>query len=145
MAVPAIWTVPDVLSAARAHNTGLLVEHLGIEFTAIGDNWLEARMPVVQHNKQPAGLLHGGASLVLAETLASVGCFHTLDHATQTCVGLEINANHLRGAREGFVYGRATPLHRGRSTQVWEIRLRDDEDRATCISRCTMAVLTRRD
>ena len=64
MAVPAIWTVPDVLSAARAHNTGLLVEHLGIEFTAIGDNWLEARMPVVQHNKQPAGLLHGGASLV---------------------------------------------------------------------------------
>ena len=91
-------------------------------------------MPVVQHNKQPAGLLHGGASVVLAATLASVGCFHTLDHSTQSCVGLEINANHLRGARAGFVYDRGTPLHRGRSAQVWEIRVRDDEDRPTCIS-----------
>ena len=145
MAAPVIWTVPDVLNAARANSVGLLVDHLGIEFIAIGDDWLEARMPVVQHNKQPAGLLHGGASLVLAETLASVGCFHTLDHSTQTCVGLEINANHLRGARAGFVYGRGTPVHRGRSTQVWEIRVRDNEDRPTCISRCTMAVLTRRD
>lgn len=145
MAAPAIWTVPDVLNAARAHNTGMLVEHLGIEFIAAGEDWLEARMPVVLHNKQPAGLLHGGASVVLAESLASMGCFLTLDQATQSCVGLEINANHLRGAREGFVYGRATPLHRGRSTQVWEIRLRDDKDRATCISRCTMAVLSRRD
>jgi 1,4-dihydroxy-2-naphthoyl-CoA hydrolase len=143
MVVPPIWTVPDVLSAARATNAGMLVEHLGIEFIAIGDNWLEARMPVVQHNKQPAGLLHGGASLVLAESLASVGCFHTLEQTTQTCVGLEINANHLRGVRDGFVYGRATPVHRGRSTQVWEIRLRDDEDRPTCLARCTMAVLTR--
>ena len=145
MAAPVIWTVPDVLNAARANSVGLLVDHLGIEFIAIGDDWLEARMPVVQHNKQPAGLLHGGASLVLAETLASVGCFHTLDHSTQTCVGLEINANHLRGARAGFVYGRGTPVHRGRRTQVWEIRVRDNEDRPTCISRCTMAVLTRRD
>ena len=145
MAGQAIWTVADVLGAARAQNAGLLVEHLGIEFVAIGDDWLEARMPVVRHNKQPAGLLHGGASLVLAETLASVGCFHTLDPATHTCVGLEINANHLRAAREGFVHGRATPLHRGRSTQVWEIRLRDDDGRTTCIARCTMAVLTCRD
>ena len=145
MAGQAIWTVADVLGAARAQNAGLLVEHLGIEFVAIGDDWLEARMPVVQHNKQPAGLLHGGASLVLAETLASVGCFHTLDPATHTCVGLEINANHLRGARAGFVHGRATPVHRGRSTQVWEIRLCDDDGRTTCIARCTMAVLARRD
>ena len=105
---------------------------------------LEARIPVVQHNKQPAGLLHGGASVVLAETLASVACYSTLDHAHQTCVGLEINANHLRGARQGYVTGRATPLHRGRSTQVWDIRLRDDEGRPTCISRCTMAVLALR-
>lgn len=145
MVTHVIWTVPDGLSAARASSVGLLPAHLGIEFMAIGDDWLEARMPVVQHNKQPAGLLHGGASLVLAETLASVACFHTLDQTTQTCVGLEINANHLRGVREGFVYGRATPLHRGRSTQVWAIHLRDDDDRPTCIARCTMAVLARRD
>lgn len=143
MAAQRIWTVDDVLGGARVHNNGLLVEHLGIEFVALGDDWLEARMPVVQHNKQPAGLLHGGASLALAETLASVGCYHTLDHATQSCVGVEINANHLRGARDGFVHAHATPLHRGRSTQVWEIRIRDDAGRPTCISRCTMAVLSR--
>lgn len=143
MTAQRIWTVDDVLGGARVHNNGLLVEHLGIEFVAIGDDWLEARMPVVQHNKQPAGLLHGGASLALAETLASVGCYHTLDHATQSCVGVEINANHLRGARDGFVHAHATPLHRGRSTQVWEIRIRDDAGRPTCISRCTMAVLSR--
>ena len=137
----AIWTVNDVLAAARRANSGLLVEYLGIEFTAAGDDWLEARIPVVQHNKQPAGLLHGGASVVLAETLASVACYSTLDHKRQTCVGLEINANHLRGARDGFVTGRATAIHRGRSTQVWDIRLRDDEGRPTCISRCTMAIL----
>ena len=143
MTAQRIWTVDDVLGGARVHNNGLLVEHLGIEFVAIGDDWLEARMPVVQHNKQPAGLLHGGASLALAEALASVGCYDTLDHATQSCVGVEINANHLRGARDGFVHAHATPLHRGRSTQVWEIRIRDDAGRPTCISRCTMAVLSR--
>ncbi len=141
MAGQSIWTVNDVLALARGSNAGLLVEYLGIEFTAAGDDWLEARIPVVQHTKQPAGLLHGGASVVLAETLASVACYSTLDHRSQTCVGLEINANHLRGATHGHVTGRATPLHRGRSTQVWEIRLRDDEQRATCISRCTMAIL----
>ena len=137
-----IWTVSDVLATANRSNAGLVVEHLGIEFVAAGDDWLEARIPVVTHNKQPAGLLHGGASVVLAETLASVACYCTLDHQTQSCVGLEINANHLRGAREGYVTGRATSLHRGRSTQVWEIRLRDDQGRPTCISRCTMAILS---
>lgn len=142
MATQAIWTVSDVLAGARAANAGLLVEYLGIEFVAVGDDWLEARIPVVQHNKQPAGLLHGGASVVLAETLASVACYSTLDHARETCVGLEINANHLRGATAGHVYGRATPLHRGRSTQVWDIRLRDEQGRPTCISRCTMAILS---
>ena len=143
MTTSRIWTTDDLLSAAKSHNIGLLVEYLGIEFTAMGDDWLEARIPVVRHNLQPAGLLHGGASVVLAETLASVACFHTLDAATQTCVGVEINANHLRGAREGWVTGRATPLHRGRSTQVWDIRLRDDQQRPTCVARCTMAVLSR--
>lgn len=142
MASQTIWTVEDVLARARASNAGLLVEHLGIEFVAAGDDWLEARIPVVQHNKQPAGLLHGGAAVVLAETLASVACYCTLDHSSQTCVGLEINANHLRGAKDGHVTGRATPIHRGRSTQVWDIRLRDDAGRPTCISRCTMAILS---
>lgn len=141
MSALAIWTVDDVLARARASNTGLLVDHLGIEFTAAGDDWLEARIPVVAHTKQPAGLLHGGASVVLAETLASVACYCTLEHPKQTCVGLEINANHLRGARDGHVTGRATPIHRGRTTQVWDIRLRDDAGRATCVARCTMAIL----
>ena len=84
MAGQAIWTLSDVLAGARAANAGMLVEYLGIEFTAVGDDWLEARIPVVQHNKQPAGLLHGGAAVVLAETLASVACYSTLDHASQT-------------------------------------------------------------
>ena len=138
----AIWTVRDVLATTTQSNAGLLVEYLGIEFVAAGDDWLEARIPVVTHNKQPAGLLHGGASVVLAETLASVACYCTLDHTRQSCVGLEINANHLRGARVGYVTGRATALHRGRSTHVWEIRLRDDDGRPTCIARCTMAILS---
>lgn len=138
-----IWTIDDPAGAAEADNSGLLVAHLGIQFTAAGDDWLEARMPVDRRTQQPAGLLHGGAALVLAETLASAATYFTLDRSTQTCVGLEINANHLRAVKSGYVYGRASPIHRGRTTQVWDIRLRDEEQRPTCIARCTMAVLRR--
>src|SRR5687768_7666861 len=93
-----------------------LVEHLGIEFVEIGDDYLKARMPVDNRTRQPMGLLHGGASLVLAETLGSVGAYLCIDPTKQTCVGLEINANHIRGVSSGWVYGTARPLHLGRTT-----------------------------
>lgn len=116
-------------------------EALGIEFTACGPDWLEARMPVDARTRQPAGLLHGGASVLLAETLGSVAGNLCLDQQRYACVGLEINANHLRGVRSGWVYGRVSPLHLGRSTQVWEIRIRDEADKLVCISRLTLAVI----
>lgn len=136
-----IWTIDDPVAAARADNLGLLVDRLGIEFVAAGDDWLSARMPVVDATRQPAGFLHGGAALVLAETLASAAAFYTLDRERESCLGLEINANHLRPIAAGWVHGRATPLHRGRTTQVWDIRLQDDAQRPTCIARCTMAIV----
>ena len=120
-----------------------LVEHLGIELTEDGDDWLRGRMPVDGRTHQPFGLLHGGASVVLAETLASVGAAATLDLSLKLCVGLEINANHLRGVRSGWVVGTARPLHIGRTTQVWDIRICDEADRPVCVSRCTVAVVDR--
>lgn len=120
-----------------------LVGHLGIEFTGIGDDWIAARMPVDARTHQPAGILHGGASVALAETLGSTAANLAVDRDTKLCVGLEINANHLRVVREGFVTGTARPLHIGRTTQVWEIRIEDDEARLVCVSRLTMAVLER--
>lgn len=130
---------PDVdqLQASRQHT---LVSHLGIEFTAMEDDWLEARMPVDERTKQPLGLLHGGASVALAETIGSVAAYLCVEEGKK-CVGLEINANHIRPAREGWVTGRATPLHLGRTTQVWEIRIRDDHGHLVCVSRLTMAIL----
>jgi 1,4-dihydroxy-2-naphthoyl-CoA hydrolase len=121
-------------------NRGTAAEHLGIEITEVGPDFLLARMPVDARTKQPAGLLHGGASVLLAETLGSVAAYGTLPEG-KACVGVEINANHLRGVREGWVYGRATPLHVGRTTQVWEIRISDEAGRLVCVSRITMAVI----
>ena len=117
------------------------MEVLGIRFTAIGENFLEAEMPVDRRTHQPRGILHGGASVALAETLGSVGAALTVDPAKFRCVGLEINANHIRSVSEGVVTGRAEPIHIGRTTQVWEIRIRDKEDKLVCVSRLTMAVL----
>jgi 1,4-dihydroxy-2-naphthoyl-CoA hydrolase len=121
-------------------NQGTAAAHVGIEFTEIGPDYLVARMPVDARTRQPAGLLHGGASVLLAETLGSVAAYGTLPEG-KACVGLEINANHLRSVREGWVYGRAAPLHVGRTTQVWEIRITDEADRLVCVSRITMAVI----
>ena len=120
-----------------------LSDALGIEITAITDEYVEGRMPVDGRTHQPMGLLHGGASVALAETLGSVAAYLRLpDHSKQTAVGLEINANHLKGVRDGWVTGRATPVHIGRSTQVWEIRITHEESGAlVCISRITMAVV----
>ena len=120
-----------------------LADALGIEITAVADDCLEGRMPVDGRTHQPMGLLHGGASVALAETLGSIAAALRLpDRTTQACVGLEINANHLKGVRDGWVRGRATPVHIGRSTQVWEIRITHEETGAlVCISRITMAVI----
>ena len=121
-----------------------LVQHLGIVFTAIGEDYLEATMPVDARTKQPMGLLHGGANVVLAETLGSLASSLTIDLSKKACVGLEVNANHLRSVREGLVRGIAKPIHLGRSTQVWEIRILDEKDKLCCISRLTMAILDKK-
>src|SRR5688572_5370597 len=121
-----------------------MVTHLGIEFTAIGDDFIEARMPVDHRTHQPLGLLHGGASVALAETLGSVAATCCVDMAKQYCVGLEINANHVKGVREGYVTGVTKPIHVGKKTQVWEIRISNDQRELVCISRITMAVIDRK-
>jgi 1,4-dihydroxy-2-naphthoyl-CoA hydrolase len=118
--------------------------HLGIEFTEIGENFLKAKMPVDHRTQQPYGMLHGGASAALAETLGSVGSACVIDPGEFICVGLEINANHIRGVREGHVYGTATPLHLGQTTHVWDIRILDDQDKLVCVSRLTVAILKKK-
>ena len=124
---------------ARAH--GCMVEHLGIVVTEVGDDWLRGTMPVDARTRQPYGLLHGGASVVLAETLGSMAGGLCVDPTREAVVGLEINANHLRAAREGLVIGTARALHVGRSTQVWEIRIENQAGKPVCISRLTLAVI----
>lgn len=121
-----------------------MADHLGIEFTEIGENYLKARMPVDHRTLQPYGLLHGGASAALAETLGSVASACVIDTEQFICVGLEINANHIRGVRNGFVYGTASPLHLGQTTHVWDIRILDDHDKLVCVSRLTVAILKKR-
>lgn len=121
-----------------------LVAHLGIEYTEIGPDFITARMPVDSRTHQPFGMLHGGASVVLAETLGSVAANCCLDSAKQYAVGLDINANHLRSVRNGWVYGTTRPLHIGQSTQVWEIRITSEEGALVCISRITMAVMNKK-
>lgn len=121
-----------------------LVSHLGIEFTEVGTDYLIARMPVDARTHQPLGLLHGGASVALAETLGSVAATLCVNRETQYCVGLEINANHIKSIRQGFVIGRTTPVHVGKRTQVWEIRITNEQDELVCVSRLTLAVIDRR-
>lgn len=132
-----IFTVESLNTFSK--NT--LVEHIGIEFTDIGDDYLKATMPVDQRTHQPLGLLHGGASVVLAETLGSVGASLTLDSKKQYCVGLDINANHIKSVRTGIVEGVACPIHIGKKTQVWEIKIYNQDQDLICISRITMAIL----
>jgi len=124
---------------------GNMGEHIGLEFTEIGPDYIKATMPVDHRTKQPYGLLHGGASVALAETLGSVGAAMVVDHTEYICVGQEINANHLRSVRSGIVTGTAKPIHIGSSSQVWEIKIHDERDHLICISRLTVAVLKRKD
>ncbi len=139
-----IWTTTPSVEMLDTLHVDTAVAHLGIEFTGVGDDWISARMPVDARTSQPYGILHGGASVVLAETLGSCGAMGCLDAKTQICVGQEVNANHLRAASSGWITGTARPVHLGRTSQVWTIELRDEQARLTCISRLTMAVLARR-
>ena len=120
-------------------------EYLGIEWTEVGDDFIKAKMPVDHRTIQPYGLLHGGASCTLAETIGSVASAMVIDHSKFICVGLEINANHIRGVREGFVTGIARPLHLGSSTHVWDIKIHDDSGKLICVSRLTVAILPGKD
>ncbi len=122
---------------------GTMAEQIGIEITGIGEDYLKGRMPVDRRTVQPYGILHGGASAALAETLGSIAGTMTLDPAKEYCVGMEINANHIRSVRSGFVFGTARPIHLGKTTQVWEIKIEDESQRLVCISRLTLAVLKR--
>lgn len=141
----AIWFNKQLqLSDLADLGKATMSEHLGIEWGALGENSISARMPVDHRTIQPYGLLHGGASCVLAETLGSVGAALVVDPDKFQCVGLEINANHVRSARAGFVTGVASPLHIGASTQVWEIKIHDEREKLICISRLTVAVIPKK-
>jgi 1,4-dihydroxy-2-naphthoyl-CoA hydrolase len=137
----AIWFQEVSLDYARERGRGTLLEQLGIELIEVGADFLKARMPVDQRTRQPAGVLHGGASVALAETLASWAATFCVDPAQHHCVGIEINANHVRPAADGWVYGTARPVNLGRTIQVWEVRIVNADDKLVCISRVTMAVL----
>ncbi len=121
-----------------------LSEHLGIQITEIGADFIEATMPVDHRTHQPYGLLHGGASVALAETLGSIAAQCTLEDPNKYCVGLEINANHIKSVKTGLVIGTARPVHIGQRTQVWEIRITNENKELVCVSRITMAVVDRR-
>jgi 1,4-dihydroxy-2-naphthoyl-CoA hydrolase len=136
----AIWKQPISTDLLRHTTANTAVSHLGIEFLEIGDDWLSARVPVNRQTCQPMGLLHGGVSVVLAETLGSCGAAYSVAKGVQL-VGLDINANHLRGVSQGWVTAVARAVHLGRSTQVWQIDLHDDAGKRVCTSRLTMAVL----
>jgi 1,4-dihydroxy-2-naphthoyl-CoA hydrolase len=130
------------LDLFKQMSVNTLSDHLGIEFLEKGTDYLTARMPVDHRTKQPFGLLHGGASVVLAETLGSIASVLCLDDpTTQKAVGLEINANHLRAVTEGWVYGKVTPIHVGRRTHIWDIRISNEEGKPVCVSRITVAIV----
>lgn len=133
------WPEGVTVDALNARSSGTLMESLGIVFTELGEGYLRATMPVDARTHQPYGLLHGGASVALAETLGSSA--GALVAGGNAVVGLEINANHLRAVRSGTVTGTTRPIHIGRSTQVWEIHIEDDAGKPVCISRITLAVL----
>jgi 1,4-dihydroxy-2-naphthoyl-CoA hydrolase len=138
-----IWREPLTLDAINAMGEGNMGAHLDIRFTEVGPDFLRASMPVDSRTRQPFGLLHGGASVVLAETVGSVAANACVDTATHYCVGIEVNANHVRPVREGRVTATARPLHRGRSTQVWQIHIRNETEALICASRLTVAVVER--
>jgi 1,4-dihydroxy-2-naphthoyl-CoA hydrolase len=144
--MPVIWYNKEVrIEDLKPLGPNTMGEHLGIEWVELGADFIKAKMPVDNRTKQPYGLLHGGASCVLAETVGSIASAMVVDHEKFMCVGLEINANHVRSAREGFVIGIASPLHLGSNTHVWDIKIYDEVDRLICVSRLTVAVIPRKE
>ncbi len=140
-----IWKQPINFELIKQRSKNTMAEHLGIEFTEVGDDFLKATMPVDQRTKQPLGILNGGASCALAETVGSTAANYCVDQSKFYCVGLAIDANHLRPALEGqTVTATARPIHLGRTTQVWQIDLQNESGQLTCVSRLTMAVVERK-
>ncbi len=141
-----IWFNKEIqLSSLEPLMKDTMGEALGIEMVELGEDFLTARMPVDNRTHQPYGLLHGGASCALAETIGSVASSLVVDHQRFACVGLEINANHVRSAREGYVMGTVRPLHLGGNTHVWDIKITDEANRLICVSRLTVAVIPRKE
>ncbi|MGY6520928.1 MAG: hotdog fold thioesterase [Mongoliitalea sp.] len=132
------------LETLNSWGKNTMTDFLDIQFTAIGEDYLEATMPVTERTKQPLGLLHGGANVVLAETLGSVAATLTVNPQTHYCVGLEINANHIKSVRDGHVKGITKPIHLGKKTQIWEIKIYTASGDLSCISRITMAVMEKK-
>ena len=147
MANDSIWFKKDVtLQEIINHNlnAATMGTHLGMQFVEIGNDFLKMSMPVDERTKQPYGLLHGGASCALAETVGSVASALVIDTTKQICVGLEINANHLRGVRDGTVIATATRIHIGNSTHVWDIKIHNEQEKLICVSRLTLAILAKK-
>lgn len=142
--MPSIWFKKSIkLADLTPFAAETMAEHLGIEWTEIGDDYIKIKMPVDERTKQQYGLLHGGASCVLAETAGSVASHLVVDSTKYSCVGLEINANHIRSARNGYVYGIASPLHLGANTHVWDVKIYDEMQKLICIARLTVAILNK--
>lgn len=139
-----IWFKQPNLEEVNSWSQGTILEHIGIEITEIGEDYIEGTMPADHRTFQPYKLVHGGANIVLAETLGSIGGMLTIDPDKYICVGQEVNGNHLRGVRSGTVRGRAQQVHGGSKSQVWEIRLYDSNEKLSCISRLTLAVVEKR-
>jgi len=140
----ALWKQQATLDLVNGWSPNTMIAGIGIRFTDIGDDYLRGTMPVDARTHQPYGLLHGGASVTLAETLGSAAAMLCVDPDKEVAVGLDINANHVRGVGKGIVTGTARPIHIGRSTHVWEIRIEDEQQRLVCIARLTVAIVPRR-
>ena len=138
-----IWHTTPTLEQLKPIQMGTIDQTLGIEIVELGEDYIKGTMPVDERTHQPTGRLHGGANVVLAESLGSLGANLVVDRSKHVCFGMEVNANHLRGVSHGLVTGIARPLHIGQTTQIWEIHIKDDKDRLTCVSRLTMAVVPR--
>ncbi len=136
-----IWATRPTSELLNSISENSMAGHLGIEFLQVGSDFIRARMPVDSRTQQPLGVLHGGASATLAESMGSIAGAFCVDFEKKYVAGLEINCNHVRSVREGFVYGTARPIHLGNSTQIWDIRILDKDDKLICISRLTLAVL----
>jgi uncharacterized protein (TIGR00369 family) len=138
-----IWQAEISVEIVNSRGNDSMSDFLGIEFTEVGDDYLSARMPIDKRTKQPIGIMHGGASCVLAETIGSTAANYCVNRDQFYCVGLDINTNHIRAMREGFVIGTAKPFHLGKTTQVWSIEIRDEQNRLVSVNRLPMAVLRR--